>query len=78
MRHGHGKMTYKDGRVYSGDWVRDSRQGFGTLTFPGRKLGGVRQYAGDWSEDRREGFGIMLYSDKVGRGSYLSCSTVTR
>ena len=35
LRHGHGKMVYKDRRVYEGEWTRDRRHGFGTLTFPG-------------------------------------------
>ena len=37
FRHGHGKMVYKDKRVYEGEWNRDRRHGFGTLTFPGSK-----------------------------------------
>ena len=37
FRHGHGKMVYKDRRVYEGEWNRDRRHGFGTLTYPGSK-----------------------------------------
>ena len=50
-------MTYPDGRIYEGQWVEDSREGFGTLTYPGVS----RQYAGDWEADRRDGYGVMLY-----------------
>ena len=39
-------MVYPDMRVYEGDWVEDRRHGFGTLTFPPRRRGGVKQYAG--------------------------------
>ena len=34
FRHGHGKMVYKDRKVYEGEWSRDRRHGFGTLTYP--------------------------------------------
>ena len=37
FRHGHGKMIYKDKRVYEGEWSRDRRHGFGTLTYPGTR-----------------------------------------
>ena len=50
-------MTYPDGRIYEGQWVEDSREGFGTLTYPGVS----RQYAGEWETDRRDGYGVMLY-----------------
>ena len=30
-------MVYKDNRVYEGEWRRDRRHGFGTLTYPERK-----------------------------------------
>ena len=50
-------MTYPDGRIYEGQWVEDSREGFGTLTYPGVS----RQYAGEWQNDRRDGYGVMLY-----------------
>ena len=50
-------MTYPDGRIYEGQWVEDSREGFGPLTSPGVS----RQYAGEWETDRRDGYGVMLY-----------------
>ena len=64
LRHGHGKMVYKDRRVYEGEWSRGRRHGFGTLTYPSVQPGAVKQYAGDWYENKREGFGLMLYHHK--------------
>lgn len=33
-RHGTGEYRYADGTVYSGEWHRGQRQGFGTLISP--------------------------------------------
>lgn len=33
-RHGVGEYRYADGTVYSGEWHRGQRQGFGTLISP--------------------------------------------
>ncbi|KAH0476191.1 MAG: uncharacterized protein KVP18_004241 [Porospora cf. gigantea A] len=50
-------MTYGDGSVYEGQWVRDQRHGQGVL------LSAVdgRQYEGDWSCGKREGKGRLLW-----------------
>ncbi len=37
-RHGTGEYRYADGTVYSGEWHRGQRQGFGTLVSPSGAL----------------------------------------
>jgi hypothetical protein len=42
MRHGEGKRTYADGRVYVGNWKEDKKHGFGKYTYPdGRGMRGI-------------------------------------
>jgi hypothetical protein len=54
-----GKMVYKDGRIFVGDWKDGKRHGYGKMKFPdGRK------FDGPWKEDKMDGpGGVMKYPD---------------
>jgi hypothetical protein len=53
-----GMMTFQNGEVYCGAWVRDLRHGEGVHTF----VDGSR-YEGQWENDALHGRGIFYYSD---------------
>ena len=42
--HGKGVFTYKDGKVYKGDYVNDKKEGHGVCEWPDG-----RSYDGSWS-----------------------------
>jgi hypothetical protein len=53
-----GKITYPDGRTYTGQWQFRERSGQGTLTWPdGRK------YIGEFDNGHRHGKGTLMYPD---------------
>eukprot|EP00736_Rhodelphis_marinus_P013819 Rmarinus@m.27852 len=72
VRHGRGKMeyttssivqkddavAYRNGDVYSGEWVNDNRHGFGVLICPNGD-----RYEGMWRNDKKEGPGTYYYFD---------------
>ena len=58
MMHGEGKMTYKDGREYSGGWFKAKRHGKGTCKWPEGDV-----YSGEWLADEQQGEGKMTYKD---------------
>jgi hypothetical protein len=45
-------MSYKNGDIYTGEWVSDSKEGYGTTRY---KDGS--SYVGIWANDRRHGIG---------------------
>ncbi len=45
MRHGEGKRTYADGRVYVGNWKEDKKHGKGKYTFANGDV-----YEGNWKK----------------------------
>jgi hypothetical protein len=51
-------MTFQNGEVYCGAWLRDLRHGEGVHTF----VDGSR-YEGQWENDALHGKGIFYYSD---------------
>ncbi len=55
---GHGKMTWRDGKVYSGEWKASKKHGSGQEKYA---TGG--QYEGQFQEDKKHGIGTMCYSD---------------
>ncbi|CAN0081679.1 unnamed protein product, partial [Ectocarpus sp. 12 AP-2014] len=57
-RHGVGEYRYADGTVYSGEWHRGQRQGFGTLISP---TGAV--YEGEFDHDLIHGEGLWSWTD---------------
>ncbi|KAL9985852.1 hypothetical protein ACROYT_G008301 [Oculina patagonica] len=60
-------FTYKDGRIFSGNFVSGKRHGEGTLSWPNQA-----RYQGLWEDDERNGWGELIYNsgDKY-RGEWL-------
>ena len=60
---GQGRMRYKNGDVYEGNWVNGQRSGFGTWTHD--QWGSYKDvYEGNWANDMKNGQGTMTYSDR--------------
>ncbi|GAB1604609.1 MORN repeat-containing protein 3-like, partial [Argonauta hians] len=60
-----GKGTYKwkkSGHVYDGDWVNDTRSGYGTLIIPDGQGGLRKLYAGGWKNNKKHGYGAYFYN----------------
>ena len=53
---GNGKMIYKSGHIYEGNWSNNERNGFGKMTY---KSGHI--YEGNWLNDEKNGFGYMNF-----------------
>ena len=60
MKQGDGEYTFKSGKVYSGKFVNDVRDGLGTLEW---KDGS--KYIGPWKADQQHGIGIFVDQDGV-------------
>ena len=57
--HGYGIYTWSDGRIYTGEFVDDLKEGEGTLEWPdGRK------YVGSWIKNKQHGQGIYIKDGK--------------
>ena len=54
-RHGRGKLTFKNGNYYEGQWKDDLMDGYGVLFDKGRK----KIYEGHFSKGLMEGSGIL-------------------
>lgn len=48
---GKGKISYRNGDSYEGDWLEQKKHGFGTIIFA--KDNNV--YSGFWKDDKRHG-----------------------
>jgi hypothetical protein len=57
-RHGFGRLTWKDGSQYEGEWKRDKAVGFGILMHSDGDI-----YKGEWSDDAANGFGEFFRKD---------------
>ena len=69
QRHGAGKMEYRNGDVYNGQWVRNKKHGDGRIDYV---VGG--SYTGGWINDIREGHGVNVYpNDDMFEGEF-ECS----
>ena len=55
---GNGKMVYKDGRVYEGEWVQGNKEGNGSLLWPDGS-----KYWGEFKNDQINGEGEFLWSN---------------
>jgi hypothetical protein len=53
-----GKLTYRDGEIYEGDFKSSIRDGKGTMTYSNGDT-----YKGDWRLERREGEGELRAKD---------------
>lgn len=62
MRHGTGSMYYDRNNVerdyYSGEWVRDRKEGPGVRSYPSGAV-----YSGQWAEGGRNGLGTMVWTN---------------
>ena len=74
IRDGKGKMTYKNGDVYDGEWKNNEKHGKGTMTYG--KDGDVHKkyingvYEGDWINDQKWGKGKMTYTKNDRKSVY--------
>lgn len=59
VMHGKGKIVYKNGDVYDGEWRNGSKDGKGKMVY---KNGDI--YDGEWFNDLKHGDGKMVY--KIG------------
>eukprot|EP01034_Spumella_vulgaris_P021466 gene21466-27501_t len=74
-------MTYTNGDVYTGDWLRNVKEGEGTMTYANGNV-----YTGQLSQDTRDGEGAMTYANgsvytgrwsrdvKEGEGTMTHCN----
>ena len=53
--HGFGIYTWKDGRVYEGEYKDDKKHGFGIYTWSDG-----RRYCGYWGKGKQHGLGTYL------------------
>jgi len=56
--HGKGVFKFASGKIYTGEFVEDRREGFGTMTWPDG-----RAYEGIWTNGIMNGYGKMVYPD---------------
>ena len=57
--HGRGKMTWRSGQVYEGEWKDDTRNGCrGKMIYASGNV-----YEGEWNNDKRNGEGTKTYLD---------------
>ena len=62
LRHGHGKFTFEDGRVYEGQWKDDIIEGHGKMIWP--KKDWLRNFhAGNKSDDFATSFNLPTCFD---------------
>ena len=55
---GHGELKWKDGKMYTGNFVNDKREGQGTFIWADG-----RQYIGDWKAGKQHGIGTYISKD---------------
>lgn len=61
--HGNGKYTWKDGRMYEGEYENDRKHGYGVYTWNDGK-----QYEGHWKNGKQDGEGIYRKDGRDRRG----------
>jgi hypothetical protein len=66
--HGHGRLEYRNGNLYTGEFMNDKRHGQGTLqqvhdvgTSTGLVCGGT--YTGQWVNDKKQGQAVFVGTD---------------
>ena len=66
-KNGKGKIVYKDGAIYDGDWLNDNRHGRGKYVFQ------KYVYEGDWLNDKANGKGKIVSKDgNIYEGDWLN------
>jgi hypothetical protein len=63
-KHGKGKMNYKNGTSYEGEWADDFRHGLGVFTWPDGS-----RYEGHFTTGKMGGEGNGVYYDASGKKS---------
>jgi len=58
LLHGFGKITYKSGDQYEGEWINDLKSGLGEYQSKDGDL-----YNGQWKEDKKHNQGTMVYKN---------------
>lgn len=58
---GYGTMTFSDGKIYEGNWVRNNIEGLGKMVFSDGKI-----YEGNWIRNNMDGFGKMTFTNNEG------------
>ena len=58
MMHGQGKLTWADGKIYTGEFKENLRDGFGKFTFRDG-----REYKGMWVLGKQHGEGELILED---------------
>ena len=56
--HGFGRMRFRDGSVYEGQWSNGKMNGEGECKYPGRK----GSYSGEWKDGYPHGQGLFIFS----------------
>lgn len=63
-----GKMIYRSGNIYSGQWDNNLANGKGTM-----KYNNGNKYTGEWIDNERNGYGEMTYNDNgIYKGYFLA------
>ncbi len=57
---GHGKLTWRNGAVYEGNFVANKRSGHGTMSFERNNPRGQVTYSGTWVNDLFDGQGELV------------------
>lgn len=58
LKQGMGKMVYKNGDVYEGNWSNNKREGFGVYLYSNGDV-----YSGNWLDSKPSGQGKMVWND---------------
>jgi hypothetical protein len=57
MREGKGRLVYKSGSAYEGEFKEGYKDGMGTMTYvSGNK------YEGNWKSNKKHGYGTMYWT----------------
>ena len=66
-RHGNGKMTWHDGRIYEGEWKDDKANGKGKFSWHDGDI-----YEGEWKDDKANGKGKFSWPDgRIYEGDFI-------
>lgn len=68
LKHGKGKLRYKDGSSYEGDWKHDTKEGNGIYVFPNGDI-----FEGQFVSDCIEGEGKLTYKNgNIYQGQFMN------
>jgi hypothetical protein len=62
MRHGQGRITYKDDSYFEGSWSNNIKSGSGTQTYMDEAGIPFGTYKGNFSNNKRNGEGTFTYA----------------